>query len=280
MPGPKELDPSSSPRAMVGSELRHAREAAGMTQPELGAPLFVSGSFIGQLELGTRRMQLEYAIKFDEILDTGGFFVRNCRAATKSKYPDHFADAVEAEAIATAIKEYAPLLIPGLLQTEAYARAVFHAYQPTATDDVIDQLVAARLDRAKLLSDPTTPLFWGILDEATLRRQVGDAAVMAEALHHVANLMRRRRIIVQVLPFNAGAHSALEGALKLMSFSDAPPLVYLQSMGSGQLLDDPASVARYELTYDLLGANALSLRESLALIEQLAEDYDHEAQQP
>ncbi|WP_031230979.1 helix-turn-helix domain-containing protein [Streptomyces niveus] len=279
MPGPKELDPSSSPRAMVGSELRHAREAAGMTQPELGAPLFVSGSFIGQLELGTRRMQLEYAIKFDEILDTGGFFVRNCRAATKSKYPDHFADAVEAEAIATAIKEYAPLLIPGLLQTEAYARAVFRGGRPTATEDVIDQLVEARLDRATLLSDPTTPLFWGILDEATLRRRVGDAAVMAEALRHVADLMRRHRIIVQVLPFSVGAHAAMGGGLKLMSFSDAPPLAYLDGLGTGQLLDDPASVAQYELTYDLLGANALSPRESLAQIEQLAEDYDHEAQQ-
>ncbi|MEW1794009.1 helix-turn-helix domain-containing protein [Streptomyces niveus] len=279
MPGPKELDPSSSPRAMVGSELRHARESLKMTQPDLGAPLFVSGSFIGQLELGTRRMQMEYAIKFDEILGTDGFFVRNCAAAMKSKYPDHFADAAEAEAIATAIKEYAPQLIPGLLQTEAYARAVFHAYQPTATEDVIDQLVEARLERANLLSDPTTPLFWGILDEATLRRQVGDAAVMAGALRHVADLMRRRRIIVQVLPFTSGAHAAMGGGLKLMSFSDPPPLVYLHGAGSGQLLDDPASVAQYELAYDLLRANALPLRESLPLIAQLAEDYDHEAQQ-
>ncbi|WP_405797794.1 helix-turn-helix domain-containing protein [Streptomyces sp. NBC_01506] len=280
MPGPKKLDPSSSPRALLGAELRHARERAGMTQEALGAPLFVSGAFIGQLEGGTRRMQREYAVKLDEILDTAGFFERNCNAATKSKYPDHFADAAEAEAIATAIKEYAPLLIPGLLQTEAYARAVFRAYQPTAPEEVIDQLVEARLERARLLSDPTTPLFWGILDEATLRRQVGGPAVMAEALRQVAALARRYRIIVQVLPFSAGAHMALEGALKLMSFSDAPPLAYLQSMGSGQLLDDPASVARYELTYDLLGADALSPRKSLALIEQLAEDYDHEALQP
>ncbi|WP_329386156.1 helix-turn-helix domain-containing protein [Streptomyces sp. NBC_01716] len=280
MPGPKKLDPSSSPRALLGAELRHARERAGMTQEALGAPLFVSGAFIGQLESGTRRMQLEYAVKLDEILGTNGFFERNCDAATKSKYPDHFADAAEAEAIAAAIKEYAPLLIPGLLQTEAYARAVFRAGRPTATQDVIDELVEARLERAKLLSDPTTPLFWGILDEATLRRQVGDAAVMAEAVRRVASLARRHRVIVQVLPFSAGAHMALEGALKLMSFSDAPPLAYLQSMGSGQLLDDPASVAQYELAYDLVGASALSPRDSLALIDQLAEDYDHEAQQP
>lgn len=125
MPGPKDLDPSSSPRALLGAELRHAREKVGLTQEELGAPLFVSGSFIGQLEAGTRRMQPEYALQIDDILGTNGFFSRNCKASTKSKYPDHFAEAAEAEAIATTIKEYAPLLIPGLLQTEEYARAVF-----------------------------------------------------------------------------------------------------------------------------------------------------------
>lgn len=147
MPGPKKLDPSSSPRALLGAELRHRREAAGLSQDDLGAPLFVSGSFIGQLEAGTRRMQVDQAQKLDEVLGAGGFFVRNCAALKKSKYPDHFAEAAEAEREAITIKEYAPLLIPGLLQTEAYARAVFRAGLPTATEDAIDELVAARLER-------------------------------------------------------------------------------------------------------------------------------------
>nr|WSZ96678.1 helix-turn-helix transcriptional regulator [Streptomyces sp. NBC_00857] len=280
MPGPKPLDPSSSPRAMLGAELRHQRNEADMSQEELGAPLFVSGSFIGQLEGGVRRIQPEYAIYFDQVFKTNGYFLRNCTALKKSKYPDHFAEAAEAEAVATMIKEYAPLLIPGLLQTEAYARAVFRAYQPTATEEVIEELLAARLDRAKLLKDPTEPMVWTVLDEAVLRRQVGGPAVMAEALRHVAALIRRHRIIVQVLPFGAGAHASMGGALQLMSFEDAPPLAYLQGTGSGQLLDDPASVARHELTYDLLGAIALSSEASLALIESVAEDYSNEKQQP
>lgn len=280
MPGPKDLDPSSSPRALLGAELRHAREKAGLTQEELGRPLFVSGSFIGQLESGTRRMQPEYAGQIDEILGTDGFFQRNCRVSCKSRYPDHFAEAAEAEAIATTIKEYAPLLIPGLLQTEAYARAVFRAYQPTATEDVIDELVEARLDRAHLLDDPTKPLLWAVLDEAVLRRRVGGAPVMATALRHVAGLARQRRIIVQVMPFGAGAHMALEGSLKLMFFADAPPLAYVQGLGTGQLRDDPATVAQYGLSYDLLGASAMSPEASLALIQSVAEDYAHEDQQP
>ncbi|CAM5511237.1 XRE family transcriptional regulator OS=Streptomyces alboniger OX=132473 GN=CP975_15800 PE=4 SV=1 [Streptomyces alboniger] len=211
MTRPKDLDPSSNPRAFLGSELRHARELSGLSQEALGAPLFVSGSFIGQLEAGTRRMHLEYAKHFDAVLGTGSFFTRNCGALAKSRYPDHFAEAAEAEAAATAIRQYAMLLIPGLLQTRAYAEEVFRAYHPTATDETIDAHVAVRLERARLLDDPTTPLLWAVIDEAALRREVGGGLVMAEALRHVAGLARRHRIIVQVLPFGAGAHAAMDG---------------------------------------------------------------------
>ncbi|MEJ8635766.1 helix-turn-helix transcriptional regulator [Streptomyces sp. MS2.AVA.5] len=280
MPGPKDLDPSSSPRALLGAELRHARDQAGLTQDELGRPLFVSGSYIGQMEAGTRRILREHAVRLDELLGTDSFFTRNCEVSNKSRYPDHFAEAAEAEATATTIREYAPLLVPGLLQTEEYARAVCRAYQPTATADVIDELVEARLDRARLLSDPTKPMLWAVLDEAVLRRRVGGAGVMAEALRHVALLAERHRIIVQVMPFAAGGHAAMGGALKLMAFTDAPPMAYFEGPGTGRLDDDPASVARHELAYDLLGAGALSPETSLALISSVAEDYAHENQQP
>ncbi|MEU7552344.1 helix-turn-helix transcriptional regulator [Streptomyces sp. NPDC044571] len=271
----KHLDPSSSPRALLGAELRVARERAGLTQAELGEPLFVSGSFIGQLEAGTRRMHLDFARQIDDILGTDGFFVRNCGAAAKSKYPDHFTEAAEAEALAKVIRDYAPQIIPGLLQTESYARAIFRAYQPTATEGVIDELVENRLARSALLTDPTTPLLWCVFDEAVLRREVGSPEVMADALRHVASLIRSHRIIVQVIPFSAGAHAGMMGLLKLMSFDDAPPLSYTEGNGTGRLFDDPATVARHALNYDLLTASALPPRESLALIESAAKDYEH-----
>lgn len=280
MPGPKDLDPSSSPRAMIGAELRYARENAGLSQAELGEPLFVSGSFIGQLEAGTRRLHLEYAVQIDEILGTKGFFERNCRALARSKYPDHFAEAAEAEAIASGIREYSTLLIPGLLQTEGYAEAVFRAYAPTAPDTEIASLVAARLERAHLIDDPTTPLLWMVVDEAVLRRKVGGGSVMARALRHLATLVRSHRIIVQVLPFSAGAHASMHGSLKLMEFEDAPPLSFVDGPNMGKLLDDPATVARHSLTFNLLQAAALSLQDSLALIESVAEDYEHGEQRP
>lgn len=280
MPGPKDLDPSASPRAMIGAELRHARENAGLSQAELGEPLFVSGSFIGQLESGTRRLQLEYAVQIDEILGTKGFFTRNCAALAKSRYPDHFAEAAEAEAIATAIKHYLPLLIPGLLQTPAYAADLFRIYRPTVPDTEIEELVATRMERARLLDDPTTPLLWVVLDEAALRRPVGGAATMAEALRHLADLAHRRRIIMQVLTFDAGTHAAMGGSLKLMEFMDAPPLCFVEGVDMGRLVDDPATVARHTLTFNLIQAAALAPQASLSLVESVAHDYEHGEQRP
>ncbi|MFB6770830.1 Scr1 family TA system antitoxin-like transcriptional regulator [Streptomyces sp. NPDC057074] len=276
MPGPKDLDPSTSPRALLGAELRHAREKAGLSQEELGGRLFVSGSFIGQLEAGTRRMQREYAALLDDALGTEDFFRRNCAASAKSKYPEHFAEAAEAEAVATTIRHYLPLLIPGLLQTPAYAESLFRTYRPLASDAEIEQLVATRMERARLLKDPTPPLLWVVLDEAALRRPVGGRAVMAETLRHVAGLAHSRRIIVQVLPFSAGTHAAMGGSLKLMEFADAPPLCFVEGLDMGNLLDDPATVARHTLTFSLLQATALPPPDSLALIQSVAETYQHE----
>ncbi|MFI9762569.1 Scr1 family TA system antitoxin-like transcriptional regulator [Streptomyces sp. NPDC051963] len=276
MAGPKDLDPSSSPRALLGAELRHAREKAGLSQEELGGRIFVSGSFIGQLEAGTRRMQLDHARMLDEVLGTEDFFARNCRAVAKSRYPEHFAEAAEAEAGATAIRQYAPMLIPGLLQTPAYARAVNRAHDPTAPEETIDEWVEGRMSRTRLLDHPTGPLLWVVLDEAALRRETGGRSVMAEALCHIGGLTRRGRVIVQVLPFNAGAHTAMGGSLKLMDFEDAPPLVYFEGVRTGRLEDDPATVAHLRFTFELLTASALSPEKSLALIEALAQDYTHE----
>ncbi|MFJ6391450.1 Scr1 family TA system antitoxin-like transcriptional regulator [Streptomyces sp. NPDC091972] len=278
MPGPKDLDPSSSPRALLGAELRHAREKAGLSQEELGQRLFVSGSFVGQLEAGTRRMQRDVARQLDEVLGTDGFFQRNCAAAAKSKYLEDFAEAAESETRATTIREYAPLLIPGLLQTPAYARAVNRAYDPTAPEETIDMWVEGRVERIRLLDRPTKPVLWVVLDEAALRRETGGRAVMAEALRHISELARQGRAIVQVLPFSAGAHSAMAGALKLMEFEDAPPLAYYEGVRTGRLEDDPATVVQLRFTFDLLVASALSRENSLALIESLTQDYAHEDQ--
>lgn len=277
MTKPRDPDPTSR-RIMLGEELRYARERAALTQQGLGELLFVSGSYVGQMEAGTRRILPDMAKRLDETLKTGDFFARHCAKANMSKYPERFTEAAEAEALATEIRQFGAMLIPGLLQTADYARAVFLDYQPTASDQVIDELLTSRMTRTRLLDNPTRPLLWVVLDEAVLRRPVGSADVMAHNLRHIASLMRARRIIAQVLPFAAGGHASQHGSLKLMYFDDAPPLVFIEAPMASQLLDDPVAVSRMELSYDLVRASALPAKPSLALIESVAEDYAHEEQ--
>ncbi|BBC34243.1 XRE family transcriptional regulator [Streptomyces graminofaciens] len=274
MPKPKTLDPSQSTRAMYGAELRHRRERAGMSQEELGTAMFISASFVSMLEAGIRRMRPEFAKVADEVLDADGFFARNLEAARNSPYEHHFADVVEFEGLAQTIKDWAPILVPGLLQTAAYTRAVVRAYDPVLTEDVVEERVAARRARAHIFKDPTKPRYWAVLDEMVVRRPVGGPAVMADQLRHIAAMARHHRIIVQVLPLAEGANAGMEGIFKLMTFEDAPPLVYNQASETGRLFDEPAVVTRSTLTYDLLGGTALSPGVSLDLIEQAAKEYE------
>ena len=278
MPKPKDLDPAESPRSFYGSELRRLREAAGLSQERLGAMVFLSGGYIGQTEAATRKPQKDISQRFDEVLSTGGHFARLFPMAARSRFAEYFVSAAELQAKAQSISTYCPALIPGLMQTPAYARVVFEAAQPYRSAADIDSRVSARIARADILDGPTAPLLWTVLDEAVIRRPIGGAAVMHEQLVHLAALVRGRRAIAQVLPFSAGAHAMLEGMSLFMTFGDAPPMVYLEGPHAGQLIDDPELVAKCMLSYDLVRAAALSPEASLALIEAAAEDYAREQQ--
>ncbi|WP_031477007.1 helix-turn-helix domain-containing protein [Streptomyces bicolor] len=257
-----------------GSELKRRRENAGMTQVELGALVFVSGGYIGQFEQAIRKPQLDVAQRIDEVLQTDGFFERTWRQLINDKrYADYFAAVVELERLATKICEFAPTVVPGLLQTAAYAEAVTLAANPFVTDEYVEEKVTARLERAGILKDATRPEYWAILHESLLRVPVGGPTAMAEQLERIARLMRERTVWVMVIPYVTGAHASMTGDLRLMEFEDAPPIAYTETSFSGTLLDDPAVVKRAQRAYDLLRGAALSPSASLALIESTAEDY-------
>ncbi|MFJ9585003.1 helix-turn-helix domain-containing protein [Streptomyces acidicola] len=257
-----------------GVELKRRREDAGLTQVELGARVFVSGGYIGQFEQAIRKPQLDVAQRIDEVLQSDGFFERTWRKLIDDRrYADYFARAAELETLAAKICDFAPALVPGLLQTAAYAQAVTIAMNPFAPDESIEKKVSGRLERAQILKDATRPVYWAILHENVLRIPVGGAAVMAEQMEHVAALARERTVLVQLLPYSAGAYALMNGMLTLMEFEDAPPVAYTEAVYSGNLLDNPAVVKRAQASYDLLRAAALSPEASLALIESVAEDF-------
>ena len=270
----RQLDPYTSPKTFYGAELRRLREEAGLTQAQLGERAFCSGAYIGQFETAVRRPQMDTSKLFDEILGSGEHLQRLCRLARHSKYPEYFAEAAELEKLATTISEYAPMLVPGLLQTEAYARDLTRTAQLFAPQEEVDNRVTARMERQRLLDEPTPPELWAVIHEAALRIPVGGPEVMREQLHHLLELGHHHyRVMIQVLPFEAGAPAFLNGTVIQMTFSDAPPVSYSEGAYTGQLIEESRLVAQYQRAYDLIRAAALSPKASLALIESVAKDY-------
>ncbi|MGK5449171.1 helix-turn-helix domain-containing protein [Streptomyces radiopugnans] len=264
-----------SPKQFFGEELRRRREAAGLTQCALGEQVVCSPSLIAHFEAGRRKPRLEDAQRLDAVLGTDGFFVRLRRALDgTSQFADHFAPVADLEPLATAIETYAATLVPGILQTEAYARAVLRAGQPNYTAEELDRRVVNRLERAHILKDPGSPMVWAILNENVIRAVVGGPAAMAEQLRHIVALGRSGRVLVQVVPHSAGAHATMGGMLTLMGFADAPDVAYTEGVYSGELIDDPARVAQCRRSYDLARAAALAPDASLDLLESVAEEYE------
>ncbi|MGW0117023.1 helix-turn-helix domain-containing protein [Streptomyces sp. NPDC003327] len=257
-----------------GGLLKEGREAAGLSQTELGTRVFVSGAYIGLFEQGIRKPQLDVAKRIDTVLQTGGIFERTVRELIDtSPYASYFSAVAELEAVATKLCEFAPTVVPGLLQTAAYARAVTLAANPFASEEYVEEKVTARVRRADILKEVTRPEYWVILHENALRTPVGGPGVMAEQLDHIAALARQRWVLVTVVPRAAGALASMNGTLKLMEFTDQPPTAYTETSFSGTLLDDPAVVKRAQRAYDLLRVAALSPEASLALIDAAAEDF-------
>jgi transcriptional regulator with XRE-family HTH domain len=281
VPPRKDLDAAASVCAFYGAELRWKRETAGLTLQQLAEGCFYSVAYLSQIEMGDRRMPLDLARHADRRLGTDGFFERRCEDARKARragHAEYFADVAEMEQHARVIEEWAPHLLPGLLQTGDYARAVVRATHPRDLPGEVEAKVEARLGRSSVLDGPRPPELWVVLHETLVCRPLGTPRVMAEQLRHIAEMAEHHRIVVQVLPLNAGAHPFMMGMATFMRFADAPPVVYSEGLFSGQLIDDPALVQRYMRSYDLLRAAALPPEASLSMIEAAAEGYRNEQQ--
>ncbi|WP_372408348.1 helix-turn-helix transcriptional regulator [Streptomyces luteireticuli] len=275
--GSGRTKPSKFGWRFFGQELKRKREEAGLTQTGLGVRVACSGSYLGQFESGVRKPQLDYAKRIDVELGTDGLFERICTELIdlESEYDDYFEGARYLEGLAVALHEYSMRFVPGLLQTEAYAKAVILGAWPLEQEETIDAWAAPRMQRQLILEHPTRPMLTVVIDESVLRRPVGGASVMYEQLKRLAVMMRRRRILLQVVPYSAGA-PPLQGDVKVMEFEDAPPVVYTEGAMSGGLHDAPAKVALYTRALEFTRSVALSPKDSLALIEAVAEEYKRE----
>jgi len=264
----RDLDPSASPLDYFGAELRRLREAADLNQKQLGAIVFCTGSLIGQIETAKKVPTREFTERVDMALGTEGALGRLLGLVLRSQLPYWFQQYAEMEARAAYISTYQCQLVYGLLQTEAYARAVLGVEQAGR----LDQMVAARMERQRILARERPPVVWTVLDEAVLYRQIGGHDVMREQLAHVLSLFGQPWMELQVLPFSVGEHAGMMGSFTLLRFDDDPELHYSESYDSGHMTANPQVIRERSVGYARLQAEALSPRESAALIARVMEE--------
>ncbi|MCF1598724.1 helix-turn-helix domain-containing protein [Streptomyces muensis] len=264
----RTLDPTASPLDYFGSELRRYRESAGMSQQDLGDCIFCTGSLVGQIETAHKVPTREFAERADAALLTDGCFSRLVGLVLRSQLPTWFQPFADMEAKATYISTYQCQLVYGLLQTEEYARAVLATGRP----DKLDELVAARMERQRILKREHPPLSLVVLDEAVLHRPIGGPEVMRKQLHHLLDLQDDRWIQLQVLPFGVGEHVSLAGSFTLLRFDDDPDIVYTEDLISGHMTANPDTIREAALRYAGLQGAALSVEDSAELIKGVLEE--------
>jgi transcriptional regulator with XRE-family HTH domain len=255
-------------------ELKAQREAAGLTQEQLAKLMGYSASVIAKLETCRTVPSPQHASRADEALKTPGTFRRLRHAMINGAYEPWVRALLEMEERATVLRNWESLVVPGLLQTEAYARGVLRGARPTDSDAVIEQLVTARMARQAIWEreDPGPPVLSAILGEAVLRQRVGTAQVMHEQLGRLVETADNPRITIQVMPFTAAAHPGLLGPFVVASFENGPDAAYLDSVLDAQVSERRKQVAQARLLYDTLAREALSPGASAEMIMKVADE--------
>ncbi|MBQ1094001.1 helix-turn-helix transcriptional regulator [Streptomyces sp. B93] len=270
----RDLDPARSARDLYGVELRRQRQLTGLSLDRLSDIVNYSKTHLHGVETGERLPLPPISEKLDAAFGTGELFQGLWGAVKREHTPRRFDHCLELEARAARIQSFNASLIPGLLQTPAYMRALFSKGDPGISKEEIDSLVAARLGRQEILRRHCPPDFWWVLNEAALRLAVGGPGVMREQLASLLSLAETRRTTIQVVPFDAGACPLMNGTLILLTLPDNSTTVYQEGPRNGEVFDDRETVTQRVREYDLMKANALPPRESRALIKATMETYE------
>lgn len=275
---PRELHPGRSARDLFGAEMRRLRQSAGMTLEALAAVVSYSKSALARFETAEAMVPPDLPSTLDAAFGTDGFFEKLYALARREVHPDRYRRVMELEERARVIGTYAGHYVPGLLQTEAYAEAVFREFNPLATDRRIQELVAARMGRKELLRAVPAPRYSAILDEAVIRRPIGGPAVMRAQLAALLPALHGRSSLVQVLPFSHGGHALMGGSLHLLELDDGTAVAHEESIASGTLMEDVERVTVRRQAYDVLRAYALSPRQTAVVIREAMEALPDEHQ--
>ncbi|NUL07633.1 helix-turn-helix domain-containing protein [Streptomyces lunaelactis] len=272
---PAEVDGTAHLFRALGKQLKVLRENAGLSQRELGVAAHCGEDLISSIERGVRTPQPDFLVRADELLAAGGVLkaaiedVREAQAKARTRHPDWFRDYARAEAEAVGLLDYSNQAVPGLLQTEEYARAVFTQRRPLLDEDTIEKRVADRLARQQIFERWPAPTFSYVLEETVLQRPIGGRTLHAHQLRRLLRIGRLRTVELQVMPTDREEHASLDGSFILLTPKGRQQVAYTEIYGHPRLITDPEEVRVFIDRYGIIRSQALRPAESLALIEKM-----------
>jgi transcriptional regulator with XRE-family HTH domain len=274
-------------RMLLGAQLRRLRETAGISAEEAGYEIRASRSKISRMETGRVGLKVRdvedlltlYGVTGEQQRAKVVALARQSRAPQWwAKYndilPDWFETYLGLESAATSIRSFEMQFVPGLFQTEDYARAVTRLGHQTALVDEIERRVGLRRKRQELLARVQPPRIWAVMDEAVLRRPVGGIAVMRAQLRHLVEAARMPTVTIQAVPFARGGHAGASGSFSILRFEerDLPDVVYIEQLTSAVYLDQRPDIEHYLEVVDQLSGEALTPAATVRFIEQVARE--------
>jgi hypothetical protein len=283
--GPPVGDPTVL-KILLGAQLRKLRDAAGVSRDDAGYHIRASGSKISRLELGRVSFKERDVADLLDLYRVSGAQRDQLLQLTHEanatpwwqKYrevvPDWFQVYVGLEEAAALIRIYEVQFVPGLLQTEDYARAVVIQGAPNLSPEEIDSRVAVRLGRQKLFSRENPPRLWAIVDEAALRRPIGSRDVLAGQVNRLIDATAEPSITLQVMPFKHGGHAAEGGAFTIMRFpeADLPDMVYMEYLTGAHYIDKPEDVEKYAAVMERLSVAGTSPEKTRDILGDILKD--------
>ena len=273
-------------RRELGALLRALRNERGFTVDQVAERLLCSPSKVSRMETGHRGATAR------DVRDLCDFYgvddpaerARIARLAAEGKQQgwwqsyelDYFAMYVGLEQDATAIRSFKSTTVPGLLQTAGYARAMHESGVPEFSPERIDQLIQVRLTRQQSLTKDPPLQLWAVLDEPVLHRLVGGYHVMRDQLQRIVEAAQSPNVTIQIIPFSAGAHPAMESSFDILEFGTVTrSLVYVEGLAGNMYLERPEDLQRYKQVFERLRNRALSPQESIELMAEMATRYHH-----
>jgi transcriptional regulator with XRE-family HTH domain len=273
-------------RRRLGQELRRLRELKGMTAEEVAERLLVSQSKISRLENGRRSISQRdvrdlcgvYEVEDHRIVDS---LMQMAKDSRQQGWWHSFGDIpysvyIGLETDAASLRVYDPQVVPGLLQTRQYAEALITGALPETAATDVEKRVQVRLRRQERITAPDNPLrLWTVMDEAALRRVVGNRSLMRDQLEQLVEHSQLPHVTVQVIPFDMGAHPGLNGQYAILEFPDAADssVVYIEGVTSDLYLEKANDVQKYSVMYEHLRAQALNPDQSRQFIADIAKEY-------